>query len=110
MLGVGMSNEANNGTLSQVTRTQCRLVYRVAANPKNATQWGTKRSTISKTQHGTDLLQLTLGHLTLLHCNTVTLPPLLQTRGYAMNNDSMLKEKIILEEVNDQIGFGLVDA
>ena len=44
-----MSNEANNGTLSQVTRTQCRLVCRVAANPKNATQWGTKRSTISKT-------------------------------------------------------------
>ena len=58
-------------------------------------------------QRGAQLAKLSMAliycssHWATLHCNTVTLPPLLQTRGYAMNNDSMLKEKIILEEVND---------
>ena len=55
-------------------------------------------------QRGAQLAKLSMA---LIYCSshwapyTVTLPPLLQTRGCAMNNDNMLKEKIILEEVND---------
>ena len=67
-------------------------------------------------QRGAQLAKLSMAliycssHWATLHCYTVTLPPLLQTRGCAMKHDNRLKEKIILEEVNDWIGFGLVDA
>ena len=58
-------------------------------------------------QRGAQLAKLSMAliycssHWATLHCYTVTLPPHLQTRGCAMNHYNRLKEKTILEKIND---------